>query len=107
MEPISLSGSTIHGIFQARILEWVAISLSRRSSPTQGLNPGLPHGRHCRQTLYCLSHQGNSQQSISGQMNAQGVGGPGPWVAGMAAGWSAELAAARPALGPSYRGEHL
>ena len=23
--------------------------------PTQGLNPGLPH---CRQTLYCLSHQG-------------------------------------------------
>ena len=24
--------------------------------PTQGSNPGLPH---CRQTLYCLSHQGN------------------------------------------------
>ena len=24
--------------------------------PTQGLNPGLPH---CRQTLYCLSHQGS------------------------------------------------
>ena len=24
--------------------------------PTQGLNPGLPH---CRQILYCLSHQGN------------------------------------------------
>ena len=28
----SLSGSTIHGIFQARILEWVDISFSRRSS---------------------------------------------------------------------------
>ena len=28
----SLPGSTIHGIFQARILEWVAISFSRRSS---------------------------------------------------------------------------
>ena len=27
-----LSGSSIHGIFQARILEWVAISFSRRSS---------------------------------------------------------------------------
>ena len=26
-------GSSIHGIFQARILEWVAISSSRRSSP--------------------------------------------------------------------------
>ena len=28
----SLPGSSVHGIFQARILEWVAISLSRRSS---------------------------------------------------------------------------
>jgi len=27
----SLPGSSIHGIFQARILEWVAISFSRRS----------------------------------------------------------------------------
>ena len=29
----SLPGSSIHGIFQARILEWVDISFSRRSSP--------------------------------------------------------------------------
>ena len=28
----SLRGSSVHGIFQARILEWVAISFSRRSS---------------------------------------------------------------------------
>ena len=28
----SLTGFSIHGIFQARILEWVAISFSRRSS---------------------------------------------------------------------------
>ena len=28
----SLWGSSIHGIFQARVLEWVAISFSRRSS---------------------------------------------------------------------------
>ena len=33
----SLPGSSAHGIFQARILEWVAISSSRGSS--QGLNP--------------------------------------------------------------------
>ena len=26
------------------------------SFPTEGLNPGLPH---CRQALYCLSHQGS------------------------------------------------
>ena len=29
----SLPGSSIHGIFQARILEWVAISFSRGTSP--------------------------------------------------------------------------
>ena len=28
----SLSASSVHGIFQARVLEWVAISLSRGSS---------------------------------------------------------------------------
>ena len=46
----SLSGSSLHGIFQARVLEWVAISFSR------GSNPGL---LHCRQTPYPLSHQGS------------------------------------------------
>ena len=49
-----------HGIFQARVLEWVAISFSRGSSPTQGSNLGLPH---CRQTLYHLSHQGTGKLS--------------------------------------------
>ena len=52
----SLPGFSIHGIFQARVPEWVAISFSRASSPTQGSNPGLPH---CRQMLYPLSHQGS------------------------------------------------
>ena len=28
----SLPGSSVHGIFQARILEWVAFPFSRRSS---------------------------------------------------------------------------
>ena len=28
----SLSGSSIHGIFQARVLEWIAISFSRRNT---------------------------------------------------------------------------
>ena len=52
----SLSGSSFHGIFQARVLKWVAISFFRGIFLTQGLNPGLPH---CRQMLYCLSHQGS------------------------------------------------
>ena len=34
-------GSSVHGILQARILEWVAISLSRASS-RPGIEPGSP-----------------------------------------------------------------
>ena len=45
----SLPGSFIHGILQARILEWFAISFFRESSRTL----------HCRQTLHHLSHQGS------------------------------------------------
>ena len=29
---VAVPGSSVHGIFQARILEWIAISFSRRSS---------------------------------------------------------------------------
>ena len=36
----SLPGSSVHGILQARILEWVPIP-SQGIFPTQGLNPGL------------------------------------------------------------------
>ena len=51
-------GFSIHGIFQARILEWIALSFSRGTSfPTQGSKPGLPHRR---QTLYRLSHLGKA-----------------------------------------------
>ena len=42
-------GSSVHGIFQARILEQVAISFSRGIFPTQGLNP---HLLSCRQIPY-------------------------------------------------------
>ena len=36
-------GSSVHGIYQARILEWVAVSFSRGIFPTQGSNPHLLH----------------------------------------------------------------
>ena len=49
----SLSGSSVYGILQARILQWVAISFSR-VFPTQGLNLGL---LLCRQILYHLSNE--------------------------------------------------
>ena len=44
----------VHGILQARILEWAAFPLSRGSFPNQGSNPGLPY---CRRILYQLSHK--------------------------------------------------
>ena len=47
-------GSSVHGILQARILQWVTISFSRRSFPR--IEPGSPS----LWTLYCLSHQGDS-----------------------------------------------
>ena len=36
-------GSSAHGIFQARVLEWGAIALSKRIFLTQGSIPGLLH----------------------------------------------------------------
>ena len=47
-------GSSVNGILQARILQWVAILFSKGIFLTQGSNPGL---LHCRQILYLLSHQ--------------------------------------------------
>ena len=51
----SLPGSSIHGILQARILEWVAIPLSRGSS--------WPRDRTWVSSIagkfFCLSHQGS------------------------------------------------
>ena len=53
-------GSSMHGIFQVRILEWVAIhSLLQEIFLTQGLNLGL---LHCRKILYCLNHQGSPKE---------------------------------------------
>ena len=45
----------VHGILQARILEWVAFHFSRGIHPTQGSNPGL---LHCR-WIHQLSHKGS------------------------------------------------
>ena len=50
----SLPGSFIHGIFQARVLEWVAISFSRGSfQPRNRTQVSCIAGRH----FYRLSHQ--------------------------------------------------
>ena len=57
----SLPGSSVHGILQARILEWVAVSFSGGSFQPRDRNPGL---LHCRQILYHLSYPGIPEFSI-------------------------------------------
>ena len=54
-------GSSVHGIFQARTPESVAIPLSRGSSKV-GTEPESPC---CRQIPYHLSHQGSTITGIS------------------------------------------
>ena len=51
-------GFSVHGIFQARVLELGCHFLLQGIFPTQGSNPGL---LQCKQTLYPLSHQGSTE----------------------------------------------
>ena len=55
----TLPSSSLHGIFQAIVLEWISISLLQGIFLTQGSNPGFPH---CRQMLYHLNHQGKKAE---------------------------------------------
>ena len=64
--------SSVHGILQARRLEWVAISFLREIFPTQGSNPCL---LHCRRILCLLSHQGSPKYCLRRLMGKGGVGG--------------------------------
>ena len=56
-DPLDCSppGSSVHGILQARILEWVAIPFSR-DLPDPKIELG---SSHCRQILYHLRHHGS------------------------------------------------
>ena len=59
----SMPGSPVHGIFQARILEWVAISFSRESSP--------PRDQTCASCIaggfYTSEPPGKPQESFAGK----------------------------------------
>ena len=46
----------VHGILQARILEWVGFPFSRGSFQPRESNPGFPN---CRRILYQLSYKGS------------------------------------------------
>ena len=57
----SLPGCSIHGIFPARVLEWVAISFSRGNLPDPGIEPGSPT---LQTDVFLLSYQGSPQITI-------------------------------------------
>ena len=52
-------GSSVHGMVQARILEWVAISPFQGIFPIQGLNPRLLSLLHWQVDSLPLSHLGS------------------------------------------------
>ena len=55
----SQPGSSIHGILQARILEWVTMPSSRGSSQPGDWTCICLHLLHCRQILYPLCYLGS------------------------------------------------
>ena len=59
LQPMDCSwlGSSVHGISQASILEWVAIP-----SPVDLPDPGFK--LNCRQILYQLSYQGSPDHNV-------------------------------------------
>ena len=73
----STPGSTFHGIFQARILEWVAVSYSRGSSQPRDWTPDLPN---FRQILFHLSHQGSWCVRMSVYRGTGKMTGPSSWT---------------------------
>ena len=60
---------SIHGIFQAGVLEWVAISFSRRSSRPRDQTQV---SRIISKTLYRLSHQGSNTSGRDGEGDLEG-----------------------------------
>ena len=62
----SLPGSSVHGIFPTKVLEWVAISFSRRSFfSTQGSNLCL---QHWKTDSLLLSHLGSWESNFLGRL---------------------------------------
>ena len=77
----SLPGSSVHGILQARVLEWVALPSSRGSSQPRDQTQVYPH---FRQILYQLSPQLCARGSSLrlGRHRERGRGGANPGGAG-------------------------
>ena len=88
-DPVDRSppGSSVHGILQARTLEWVVVPSSRGSSRPREENPRLLHFLcllHFREILYPLSHPGglthvSNRQLMGSSCTTQGAQLCAPW----------------------------
>ena len=76
----SPQGSSVHGILQAAVLEWVAMPL-KGLFPTQGLNLCLLCLLPCRWVFYPLSHLGSPVYSCKG-ISIQSLKGRKFWLMG-------------------------
>ena len=65
-------GSSVHGIFQAKILKWVAIFSARGIFPTQESNPWLLCVLHCQAGSLPLAPPGKPRSLIAGFELPQG-----------------------------------
>ena len=77
-DPMNCSslGSSIHGILQARIPEWVAISFSRGSSWSQGSNPHHLHLLHWQEgSLLGIKPRSRALQADSLHLSSPGKHG--------------------------------
>ena len=70
-------GSSVHGTLQARILQWVAMSLSRGSSWPRDQNGiscfswlAVPPGKLCSWSMWILSHYALGAQGFPGALPA-------------------------------------
>ena len=54
----SLPDSSVHGIFQAKLLEWVAIFFPRGSSRLREMEPASPVSSALKADSLLLTHQG-------------------------------------------------
>ena len=79
----STPGSSVHGISQARILEWVAISFSRGIFPIQGSNSCL---LHWQVDSLVLSHQGSPQTPVRSESCS--VVSDSLWLHGLYSPWN-------------------
>ena len=61
----SLPGTSVYEILQARILEWAAISFSRRSSRPRDLNPCFLHVLHWQADSLLPCHPKSPQKCVA------------------------------------------